>query len=398
MAIDKSLYAAPLGIDQAAQNEEPIEIEIEDPESVKIGMGDLEVILEPESEYDESFNSNLAEEMDEGSLNELAGDLLGDFESDTSGRKDWIQTYVDGLELLGLKIEERSEPWEGACGVYHPLLAEALVKFQAETMMSIFPAQGPVKTLIIGKETPDKKKSAERVQDDMNYQLTEEMPEYRPETERMLWGLGLSGNAFKKVYYDPSIGRQVALYVPAEDVVVPYGASDLQSSPRVTHVMRKTENQLRQLQVDGFYRDVDLGDPVGTLDEVEKTIAEKLGFRATTDNRFKILEIHVDLDLKGFEHKDEDENETGIALPYVVTVEHGTQKILAIRRNWEPDDETHQKRQHFVHYGYIPGFGFYYFGLIHLIGAYAKSGTSIDRKSTRLNSSHIPLSRMPSSA
>jgi len=380
MAIDKALYQAPLGIAQASQNEDSIEIEIEDPESVTIGMGDLEVIIDPDSEQDDEFNANLAEQMDERDLVELAGDLVGDYEADVGSRKDWIQTYVDGLELLGLKIEERAEPWEGACGVYHPLLAEALVKFQAETMMSIFPAQGPVKTLIIGKETPDKKKSAERVQDDMNYQLTEEMPEYRPETERMLWGLGLSGNAFKKVYFDPSLNRQVAMYVPAEDVVVPYGASDLQSSPRITHVMRKTENELRKLQVDGFYLDVDLGDPVGTLDEVEKTIAEKLGFRATTDDRFKVLEIHVDLDLKGFEHKGEDDEETGIALPYVVTIEHGTSKVLAIRRNWEPDDDTYQKRQHFVHYGYIPGFGFYYFGLIHLIGAYAKSGTSIIRQ------------------
>lgn len=380
MAITKSLYAAPAGIDQAAEEVEPIEIEIEDPESVRIGMGDLEIILSPESETSDDFNANLAEEMDEGDLEELAGNLVGEFEDDVGARKDWIQTYVDGLELLGLKIEERAEPWEGACGVYHPLLAEALVKFQAETMMSIFPAQGPVKTLIIGKETPAKKASSERVQDDMNYQLTEEMPEYRPEMERLLWGLGLSGNAFKKVYYDPSLNRQVALYVPAEDVVVPYGASDLQSSPRVTHVMRKTENELRKLQVEGFYRDIDLGDPVGALDEVEKTIAEKLGFRATTDSRFKVLEMQVDLNLKGFEDKDDDGEETGIALPYVVTIEKGTSKVLAIRRNWEPDDDTQQKRQHFVHYGYIPGFGFYYFGLIHLIGAYAKSGTSIIRQ------------------
>lgn len=381
MAIEKALYAAPVGMAQLAQNEEPIEIEIEDPESVKIAMGGLEVILEPEDEGDsEDFNANLAEDMDDGELNSLANELLGDYDDDVGARKDWIQTYVDGLELLGLKIEERAEPWEGACGVYHPLLAEALVKFQAETMMAIFPAQGPVKTLVIGKETPDKKAAAERVQDDMNYQLTEEMPEYRPETERLLWGLGLSGNAFKKVYYDPAMGRQVAMYVPAEDVVVPYGASDLQSSPRVTHVMRKTENQLRQLQVDGFYRDVDLGDPIGTLDEIEKTIAEKLGFRATTDDRFKVLEIQVDLDLKGFEHKGDDGEPTGIALPYIVTIESGTQTVLAIRRNWEPDDENYKKRQHFVHYGYIPGFGFYYFGLIHLIGAYAKSGTSIIRQ------------------
>jgi hypothetical protein len=382
MAIDKALYQAPMGIDEAAAMEEPmeIEIEIEDPESVQLSIDGTPILRMEEGEDEEDFNANLAESMDEGELTELAGDLIGDFNSDISSRKDWIQTYVDGLELLGLKIEERSEPWEGACGVYHPLLSEALVKFQAETMMSIFPAAGPVKTLIIGKETPEKKAASERVRDDMNYQLTDAMPEYRPETERMLWGLGLAGNAFKKVYYDPALERQVALYVPAEDVVVPYGASDLASSPRVTHVMRKTENELRKLQVSGFYRDLDLGDPVNSLDEVEKKIAEKMGFRASTDDRYKILEMHVDLDLPGFEDMDEDGEPTGVALPYVVTIEQGTQNVLSIRRNYQPDDKTKQKRQHFVHYGYIPGFGFYCFGLIHLIGAYAKSGTSLIRQ------------------
>lgn len=380
MAIDKALYAAPQGIEEAAAQEQPIEIEIENPDSVTMHMDGLEVEITPGGEDDADFNENIAEHLDESMLTQLAGDLLGDFDGDIASRKDWIQTYVDGLELLGLKIEERAEPWEGACGVYHPLLSEALVKFQSETMMSIFPAQGPVKTLIIGKESPDKKAAAERVQDDMNYQLTEEMPEYRPETERLLWGLGLAGNAFKKVYYDPSLERQVAMYVPAEDMVVPYGASDLASSPRITHVMRKTENELRMLQVSGFYRDVDLGEPVTTLDEVEKKIAEKMGFQATADDRFRVLEMHVDLDLEGFEHVNEDGEPTGVALPYVVTIEKGTQTVLAIRRNWQPDDETHQKRQHFVHYGYIPGFGFYCLGLIHLIGAYAKSGTSLIRQ------------------
>jgi hypothetical protein len=380
MAIDKALYEAPQGIDELAQGQEPIEIEIENPDAVTIGIDGMEITLEPEEESEDDFNANLAEYMDEQELAQIAGDLIGDFDDDIASRKDWIQTYVDGLELLGLKIEERSEPWEGACGVYHPLLAEALVKFQSETMMSIFPAAGPVKTVIVGKETPAKKESAERVQDDMNYQLTEKMPEYRPETERMLWGLGLAGNAFKKVYFDPGLGRQVSMYVPAEDVVVPYGASDLHSSPRVTHVMRKTENDLRILQVGGFYRDVDLGEPTSSLDEVEKKIAEKMGFRATADDRFKILEMQVNLDLAGHEDKDEDGNPTGIALPYIVTIEKSSMKILSIRRNWEPDDESHQKRTHLVHYGYIPGFGFYCFGLIHLIGAYAKSGTSIIRQ------------------
>jgi len=273
MAIDKALYQAPVGIDAAAELEEPIEIEIEDPESVTIDMDGLEIEIEPEQESEDDFNANLAEYLDEGTLTEIAGDLLGDFESDVSSRKDWIQTYVDGLELLGMKIEERTEPWEGACGVYHPLLSEALVKFQAETMMSIFPAAGPVKTQVIGKETPEKKAAATRVQDDMNYQLTDVMQEFRPEHERMLWGLGLSGNAFKKVYYDPHLERQVSMFVPAEDMVVPYGASNLAEAARVTHVMRKTENELLRLQASGFYRDVDLGTPNNTLDEVEKKIS-----------------------------------------------------------------------------------------------------------------------------
>ena len=378
--IDKGLYAAPEGLEALAIAEPDIEIEIEDPESVKIGVDGLEIEIEPAKESDEDFSANLAEYMDEGSLQELANELTGDFDSDISSRKDWIQTYVDGLELLGLKIEERAEPWEGACGVYHPILSEALVKFQSETMMSTFPAAGPVKTQIIGKETPEKKEAAERVKDDMNYQLTDVMQEYRPEHERMLWGLGLAGNAFKKIYIDPGLDRQVAMYVPAEDIVVPYGASNLEAAERITHVMRKTENELKRLQHSGFYRDVDLGTPNNVLDEVEKKIAEKLGFRASTDDRYKLLEMHVELDLQGYEHKDEDDKPTGIALPYVVTIEKGSNTVLAIRRNWNPDDETYQKRQHFVHYGYIPGFGFYCFGLIHLIGAFAKSGTSMLRQ------------------
>jgi hypothetical protein len=380
MAIEKALYQAPVGIDALAEQEPDMEIEIVDPESVTIGIDGLEIQIEPEEETAESFDANLAEYMNENELVQIAGNLIGDFDSDISSRKDWIQTYVDGLELLGLKIEERSEPWEGACGVYHPLLSEAVVKFQAETMMATFPAAGPVKTQIIGKETPEKKEAAVRVQNDMNYELTDVMQEYRPEHERMLWSLGIAGNAFKKVYYDPALQRQVSMFVPAEDIVVPYGASSIEAAERVTHVMRKTENDLLRLQQAGFYRDIDLGTPDNVLDEVEKKIAEKLGFRATSDDRYKVLEMHVDLDLPGFEHTDEDGNPTGIGLPYVVTIEKGSNSVLAIRRNWEEDDETHQKRQHFVHYGYIPGFGFYCFGLIHLIGAFAKSGTSILRQ------------------
>lgn len=381
MAIDKGLYAAPLGMEQLAQEEAPLEIAIEDPESVEIGIdGETLLRIEKEEIDAEEFAENLAEYMSDSELESIASDLVSDYEDDVASRKDWMQTYVDGLELLGMKIEIRAEPWEGACGVYHPIMSEALVKFQSETMMETFPASGPVKTEIIGKETPEKKEAAARVTADMNYQLTDVMKEYRTEHERMLWGLGLSGNAFKKVYYDPGLERQVSIFVPAEDVVVPYGASNLETSPRMTHVMRKTENELRKLQVAGFYRDIDLGDPVNTMDEVEKKIAEKMGFRATTDDRFKILEMQVDLDLKGYEHKDEKGRETGIALPYIVTIEKGTNNVLAIRRNWQPDDKSHAKRNHFVHYGYIPGFGFYYFGLIHLIGAFAKSGTSILRQ------------------
>jgi hypothetical protein len=380
--MDKGLYAAPVGIEElAAQLPEPdIEIEIENPDSVEITAGGMTIELEPESEYDDDFSDNLAEHMSDGDLAQLSGDLLGDYTSDVDSRKDWINTYVDGIELLGMKVEDRTEPWPGACSVYHPLMAEALVKFQSETMMETFPAAGPVKTTIIGKQTPEKEAAALRVKDDMNYKLTEGMPEYRPEHERMLWGLGLSGNAFKKVYYDPSLERQVALYVPAEDIVVPYGASSLQTAPRVTHVMRKTENELRKLQVAGFYRDVDLGEPSHTIEEVEKKIAEKMGFNATMDDRYQLLEMHVDVDLPGYEDVDDEGEPTGIALPYVVTIERGTGTILAIRRNWNPDDKTKQKRQHFVHYPYIPGFGFYAFGLIHLIGAAAKSGTMLMRQ------------------
>jgi hypothetical protein len=383
MAIDKSLNQAPMGLTEemmvAAAAEPELEIEIEDPESVTIDAGGMEIMLVPEPEGPEDFDANLAEYMDPDELATLAGDLLGDFEDDLSSRKEWMNTYVDGLELLGMTIEERTEPWEGACGVYHPLLSEALVKFQAETMMETFPAAGPVKTQIIGQETREKEKAAMRVKNDMNYQLTEKMVEYRPEHERMLWGLGLAGNAFKKVYYDPSVRRQVAMYVPAEDIVVPYGASNLETAERVTHVMRKTPNDLRKLQVSGFYRDVDIGEPVDMLDDVEKKIAEKMGFRATQDDRHKILEMHVMLDLPGYEDE-EDGKPTGIALPYVVTIDKATQTVLAIRRNWNPADPTKQKREHFVHYYYIPGFGFYAFGLIHLIGAFAKSGTSILRQ------------------
>ena len=382
MAIEKGLYAAPQGIADIENDDAPdMEITIEDPESVELDINGKPILkIEKEEPSDKDFDANLAEYMSEDELVQLSGDLVGDFEEDISSRKDWIQTYVDGLQLLGMKIEERMEPWPGACGVYHPLLSETLVKFQAETIMAIFPAAGPVKTQIVGKETPEKKASAERVQDDMNYQLTDVMQEYRPETERMLWGLGLSGNAFKKVYFDPSLDRQVSMFVPAEDLVVPYGAASLAQAPRITHVMRKTKNELRKLQVAGFYKDIELPEPADVFDEVEKKIAEKQGFRASTDDRYKLLEMQVDLDLDEYPDLDKDGKPTGIALPYIVTIEKSSGEVLAIRRNWRPEDENKQKRNHFVHYGYIPGFGFYCFGLIHLIGAFAKSGTSILRQ------------------
>jgi len=372
--IDKSLAQAPQGLEELAMGQPDLSIEIENPESVTLEDGSMEITIVPGKEQDDEFNDNLAEDMDEGQLTQLSGDLVGEYDADINSRKDWLTTYVDGLELLGLKVEDRTEPWPGACNVYHPLMTEALVKFQAETMMETFPAAGPVKTVIVGKQTKEKEDAAERVKDDMNYQLTDMMPEYRPEHERMLWGLGLSGNAFKKVYYDPNLERQVSMYVPAEDIVVPYGASNLETAERVTHVMRKTKNELHRLQVAGFYRDVDLGEPFLDIDEAEKKIAEKLGFNPTEDDRYKILEMHVNLDLENGDSED------GIALPYVVTIEKGTGTILAIRRNWNPDDKLKAKRQHFVHYGYIPGFGFYCFGLIHLIGAFAKSGTMILRQ------------------
>ena len=375
-SIDKSLYAAPEGLPMGPD----IEIEIEDPEAVHISMDGLEIDMESKEGTAEEFDANLADFIDDSTLSSISSDLLDDFEKDQGDRKDWVQTYVDGLKLLGLKYEERTEPWQGACGVFHPMLTESVVRFQAEGIMETFPASGPVKTQIIGKETHEKEESSVRVQQDMNYQLTEVMTEYRPEHEKLLWSLPITGSAFKKVYFDPSKGRQVAVFIPAEDIVVPYGASSIEDSERVTHVMRKTKNEVLKLQEAGFYRDVELGDPSYQLDDIEKQKAEEQGMSAIQDDRFRILEMHVNLDIKGFEHKNEDGEETGIALPYVVTVEKGTGEILAIRRNWYEDDILSIKRQHFVHYQYIPGFGFYGYGLIHLIGGYAKSATMLIRQ------------------
>ena len=377
MDIAKGLYAAPAGLEN---NDPEIEIEIENPDRVEIEMDGIEIELRPEPKTAEDFDANLADFMDDSELDSLGAELVDAFEKDVQDRREWVKTYVEGLKLLGLRYEERTEPWDGACGVFHPMLTEAVVRFQSEAIMETFPAAGPVKTQVVGKDTPEKAEAATRVREDMNYELTEVMVEYRPEHEKMLWSLPLAGSAFKKVYYDPSLGRQVSVFVPAEDMVVPYGESDLESAQRVTHVMRKVKNDVVKLQRAGFYRDVDLGEPTGELDDIEKQKAEEAGLSATEDDRFRILEMHVNLDLAGYEDKNKKGEETGIALPYVVTVEKGTGTVLAIRRNWYEEDELKTKRNHFVHYQYVPGFGFYGYGLIHLIGGYAKSATMLIRQ------------------
>ena len=351
-----------------------IEIEIINPEGVKVGVDGIEIDMMPEEDNKDSFDANLAEYMEESALQSIASDLIDLVDSDINSRKDWVDAFVKGLEVLGMKYEERTEPWSGACGVYSTLLTEAAIRFQSEMITETFPAQGPVKTQIIGAIDRIKEEAASRVCDDMNFKLTEEMIEYRAEHERMLYSLGLSGAAFKKVYYDPALGRQVAIFLPAEDMVMPYGASNIYNAERVTHVMRKTKNEAKKLQVAGFYRDVELGDPVHIFTDVEKKKAEEQGYSLTDDDRYQFLEVHADYDLPGFEDED------GIALPYVITIERGTQEVLAIRRNWEEGDEHKLKRQHFVQYTYIPGFGAYGLGLIHLIGGYARAGTSLIRQ------------------
>jgi hypothetical protein len=374
--IDKGLYAAPKGIDELGEAEEALEIDIVNPDMVTLDDGSVEITLVPDGDMDEEgFSDNLAEYMDEGALATLASDLTELVDTDTSSRKEWSDTFVKGLEVLGFRYEERTEPWDDACGVYSTVLAEAAIRFQAETMSETFPPAGPVKTKIIGKVTKEKEEAANRVKEDMNYQLTDVMVEYRPEHERMLYSLGLAGSAFKKVYYDPSMGRQVAIYIPAEDVIVPYGASNIEQAERVTHVMRKTKNEMDRLMASGFYRKMDLGEPVAFHTDIEKKKAEEGGYTLTNDERYTLLEIHAHLCIDGVDDEEDD-----LAKPYVVTIERGTQEVLAVRRNWEPDDELTRKRDHFVHYVYVPGFGFYGLGLIHIIGGYARAGTSIIRQ------------------
>ena len=377
--IDKGVYQAPEGLETLGQDEEAIEIEIENPDAVTITAGDMEIEVIPDEGADD-FDANLAEYLDEGTLQDIGGELAGQVDADVNSRKDWADTFVKGLEVLGLKYEERTEPWNGACGVFSTILSEAAIRFQAESITETFPAAGPVKTKIIGENTKRKEDAAIRVQDDMNFELTEKMIDYRPEHERLLYSLGLAGSAFKKIYYDPSLNRPVALYIPAEDVIVPYGASNIETAERVTHLMRKTKNELRKLQVAGFYRDVDLGEPVNIPTDIEKKKAEEIGYSLTDDDRYQIAESHVYWDLPGFEDKDKDGEPTGIALPYVITYEKGTNTILSIRRNWEPDNKNKLKRQHFVHYVYVPGFGFYGMGLVHLVGGYARAGTALIRQ------------------
>jgi len=379
MAIEKSVYAAPEGLDDELLTEESVglEIEVVNPEMVTLDDGSVEITIVPDVEILDAgdFHTNLAEVLDEGALNELSQELMGQIDGDIDSRKDWADTFVKGLDVLGFKYEERNEPWEGACGVYSTVLAEAAIRFQAETMSETFPAAGPVRVKILGEETRDKEDAADRVKADMNHELTDRMVEYRPEHERLLYSLGLAGSAFKKVYFDPNMGRQVAIYIPAEDVIVPYGASHIETAERVTHIMRKTKNELKKLQVNGFYRDIELGEPQPFHTDIEKRKAEEDGFSLTDDDRFAIYEVHADLIIEEL-----DDSEDGIAKPYVVTIERGSDEVLSIRRNWNPDDELTLKRQHFVHYVYVPGFGFYGLGLIHIIGGYAKAGTSIIRQ------------------
>jgi hypothetical protein len=379
MAIEKGLYAAPMGLEGDFEEGEldggELEIEIVDPESVTLDDGSMEITIIPGDEMDFSeFGANLAEMLDEGDLTSLSNDLVGQVQADIEARKDWADTFVKGLDVIGFKYEERTDPWEGACGVNSTILAEAAIRFQAETMSETFPAAGPVRVKILGIETPEKEEAANRVKADMNYELTENMVEYRPEHERMLYSLGLAGSAFKKVYFDPNLGRQVAIYISAEDVIVPYGASNIEAAERVTHVMRKTKNELKKLQAAGFYRDVDLGEPEPYHTDIEEKKAEEGGYSLTDDNRYALYEIHADLVIEGVDDEDD------LAKPYVVTIERGSGEVLSIRRNYEEDDPLTLKRQHFVHYVYVPGFGFYGLGLIHIIGGYARAGTSLIRQ------------------
>jgi hypothetical protein len=354
--------------------EPELEIEIENPDSVTLADGSMEITIIPDGPNIDDFDANVAEFLDEGELQTIASELVELVESDLNARKEWADTYVKGLDVLGFKYEDRTEPWDDACGVYSTVLAEAVIRFQAETMSETFPAQGPVKTKIIGEVSKEKEESANRVKADMNYQLTERMVEYRSEHERMLYSLGLAGSSFKKVYYDPILRRQVSIYISAEDVIIPYGASHIDTAERITHMMRKTKTELKKLQADGFYRDLELGEPIEYFSDIEKKKAEEGGYTLTSDDRFALYEVHTYTNINGVDDEDD------LPKPYVITIVKGTNQVLSIRRNWDPDDDRQLKRQHFVHYIYVPGFGFYGLGLIHIIGGYARAGTSIIRQ------------------
>ena len=380
-SMNPSLTQAPLGLtedeEEMLEGEAPvIEIEIGEPDDIEIGIDGMTIDLMPDEEdlSGVPFAANLAEHINDSELEQLASELCEQVDTDINSRQEWAQMYVRGLDVLGMKYEERTEPWNGACGVYSTLLTEAAVRFQSETIIETFPSAGPVKTEIIGAVTKEKEDAAVRVKEDMNYQLTEVMTEYRPEHERMLYNLGLAGCAFKKVYFDPAKNRQVAIFIPAEDLIIPYGAASARDAERVTHVMRKTKNDLRRLQVSGFYVDAELGEPTTIHSDIEEVKAKDQGYSVTDDDRYQLFEVQVELDLPGFESED------GLALPYVVTIDRATQTVLAIYRNWEEDDESYAKRNHFVQYNYIPGFGAYGLGYIHLIGGYARAGTSLIRQ------------------
>tara|TARA_B100001059_G_scaffold53487_1_gene47614 strand:+ start:2862 stop:5321 length:2460 start_codon:yes stop_codon:yes gene_type:complete len=378
MAIEKGIFSPPLGMDEEMESGQEIDLDIEivDPEAVTLSDGSMEVTLIPDAEIADmaDFNANLADFMEDSDLRELSDDLVGLVEADMDSRKDWVEAYVQGLDVLGFKYEERTQPWDGACGVFSTILAEAAIRFQAETMSETFPAAGPVKVKILGDETKDKTEAAERVKADMNYEITERMVEYRSEHERMLYSLGLAGSAFKKVYFDPNMGRQVSVYIPAEDVIVPYGASHLETAERVTHVMRKTKNEMMKLQAGGFYKETELGEPQPYHSDIEEKKAEEGGYSLTDDSRYALYECHVEMNVPGID------DEEDIPKPYVVTIERGSGEVLAVRRNYEEDDTLTLKNQFFVHYPYVPGFGFYGLGLIHIIGGYSRAGTSIIRQ------------------
>ena len=375
MAIEKSLYSMPTGMDDYSSGD-AIEIEVINPESVNIETDGIEIEIEPGRESEEDFNANLAENMTEAELQKIASELTSQIDDDINARKDWADMYVKGLDVLGNRYEDMTEPWDGACGVFSTVLNEAAIRFQSEGIMETFPASGPVKTKIIGQATKENEGAADRVREDMNYRLTEQMPEYRSEHERMLYSLALAGSAFKKVYFDPGLGRQISLFVPAEDIILPFGTTNIFMTERITHLMRKTENEVERLQAEGFYRDIDLGKPLNMPTDIEKKKAEQEGIRISDDDRYSLSETCALMKLPGYE----DDSPDGLAVPYIITIDRGTNKVLAIRRNWHPDDKKQRPRQHFVHYIYVPGFGAYGFGLIHIVGGYAMTGTLLIRQ------------------